>query len=70
MLYTVKIPLRSTGIRDLATRTSLLVEDDLQITVGTVDVDNILGLNVENDPSIGGELRADKLTVDELVSKS
>ena len=28
--------LRSTGIRDQATRTSLLVEDD-QITVGTVD---------------------------------
>ena len=50
--------LRSTGIRDQATRTSLLVEDD-QITVGTVDVDNILGnLSVENDLSIGGELRA------------
>jgi len=60
--------LRSTGIRDQATRTSLLVEDD-QITVGTVDVDNILGnLSVENDLSIGGELRASKLTVDELVS--
>ena len=41
--------LRSTGIRDQATRTSLLVEDD-QITVGTADVGNILGsLNVEND---------------------
>ena len=32
--------LRSTGISDQATRTSLLVEDD-QITVGTVDTDNL-----------------------------
>ena len=42
--------LRSTGIRDQATRTSLLVEDDLT-TVGTIDTDNVLGdLNIENDP--------------------
>jgi len=60
--------LRSTGIRDQATRTSLLVEDD-QITVGTADVDNILGsLNVENDLTVGGEITADKLTVEQLIS--
>tara|TARA_B100000683_G_scaffold276357_1_gene330046 strand:- start:3621 stop:4682 length:1062 start_codon:yes stop_codon:yes gene_type:complete len=60
--------LRSTGIRDQATRTSLLVEDD-QITVGTADVDNILGnLSVESNLNVGGELTATKLTVDELVS--
>ena len=60
--------LRSTGIRDQATRTSLLVEDD-QITVGTADVDNILGnLSVESKLNVGGELTATKLTVDELVS--
>ena len=59
--------LRSNRIRDPATRTSLLVEDD-QITVGTVDVDNILGsLNVEND-TVGGEITADKLTVEQLIS--
>ena len=61
--------LRSTGIRDQATRTSLLVEDD-QITVGTVDTDNILGdLFVENDLSVGGEIKADKITVKEVFSE-
>ena len=60
--------LRSTGIRDQATKTSLLVEDDL-ITVGKADIDSILGdLNIENNLTIGGELTAKKLTVDELFS--
>tara|TARA_B100000925_G_scaffold196515_1_gene148747 strand:- start:1574 stop:2641 length:1068 start_codon:yes stop_codon:yes gene_type:complete len=60
--------LRSTGIRDQATRTSLLIEDDL-VTVGTIDTDNILGdLNVENNLVIGGELIADKIKVEEVVS--
>ena len=62
--------LRSTGIRDQATRTSLLVEDD-QITVGTADVDNILGsLNVENDLTVGGEITADKLTVEQPLNEA
>ena len=34
--------LRSTGIRDNASRTSLLVEDD-PITVGSIDTDNLIG---------------------------
>jgi hypothetical protein len=60
--------LRSTGIKDLATRTSLLVEDD-QITVGTADIDEIIGdLNVEGALTVGGELTAKKLRVDELIS--
>ncbi|MBJ33113.1 MAG: hypothetical protein CMC89_00130 [Flavobacteriaceae bacterium] len=60
--------LRSTGIRDQATRTSLLVEDD-QITVGKADIDNVLGdLDIENNLTIGGELKAQKLHVDELFS--
>ena len=54
--------LRSTGIRDQATRTSLLVEDD-QITVGKADIDNVLGdLTIENNLNVGGELVANKLT--------
>ena len=60
--------LRSTGIRDQATRTSLLVEDD-QITVGKADIDNVLGdLDIENNLTVGGELKAEKLHVDELFS--
>ena len=60
--------LRSTGIRDQATRTSLLVEDD-QITVGKADIDNILGdITVEDNLHVGGELTAKKLTVEELFS--
>ena len=61
--------LRSTGIRDQATRTSLLVEDD-QITVGTIDTDNVLGdLNIENDLTVGGEIKADRITVKETFSE-
>jgi hypothetical protein len=60
--------LRSTGIRDQATRTSLLVEDD-KITVGTADIDNLAGdLHVENDLHVGGEIKADKITVKETFS--
>ena len=60
--------LRSTGIRDLTTRT-LLVEDDP--TVGTVDTDNILGdLFIENDPTVGGEIKADRITVKETVHRT
>ena len=60
--------LRSTGIRDQASRTSLLVEDD-KITVGTADIDNISGdLHVENDLVIGGEIKADTLRVSETYT--
>ena len=60
--------LRSTGIRDQASRTSLLVEDD-KITVGTADIDNVSGdLHVENNLVVGGELRADKLRVSETYT--
>ena len=46
----------------------LLIEDD-PVTVGTIDTDNILGdLNVENNLVIGGELIADKIKVEEVVS--
>jgi hypothetical protein len=38
-----------------------LVEDD-QITVGKADIDNVLGdLDIENNLTIGGELKAQKL---------
>lgn len=61
---------RSTGISDKATRTSLLVEDDL-ITVGTADVDNIVGdLAVEGNLHIGGKITADSMHVEELTSTS
>lgn len=59
---------RSTGITDQSTRTSLLVEDDL-ITVGNADIDNIFGdLTVEGNLTVGGELHAKKMHVDELIS--
>lgn len=59
---------RSTGITDKATRTSLLVEDDL-ITVGNADIDNIVGdLSVEGNLTIAGEVTASKLHVEELTS--
>lgn len=59
---------RSTGITDKATRTSLLVEDDL-ITVGNADIDNIVSdLSVEGNLTIAGEVTASKLHVEELTS--
>ena len=46
----------------------LLVEDD-KITVGTADIDNLAGdLHVENDLHVGGEIKADKITVKETFS--
>ena len=61
---------RSTGIVDKATRTSLVVDDDT-ITVGTADIDNVLGnLSVEGDLHIGGELTAKKLHIEELTSSA
>ncbi len=60
---------RSTGIRDLATRNSLLVEDD-SITVGNADIDNIIGdLSVGGDLTVAGNLTADNLNVKELVAQ-
>ena len=59
---------RSTGIRDLSTRDSLLIEDD-SITVGNADIDNIVGsLNVEGDVTVGGELTVGTLSVNELIA--
>lgn len=59
---------RSTGIRDLATRDSLLIEDDT-ITVGNADIDNIVGdITIAGNTTIQGELTANRLTVDELIS--
>lgn len=59
---------RSTGITDKATRNSLLVEDDL-ITVGNADIDNILGdATVEGNLTVGGELHARTMHVEELIS--
>ena len=60
--------LRSTGIRDQATRTSLLVEDD-KITVGSADIDNVMGdLLVEDNLTIGGEIKAKTLRVEETYT--
>lgn len=59
---------RSTGIRDLATRDSLLVEDDT-ITVGNADIDNIIGdVTVEGALTVAGQLNADRLHVNELTA--
>tara|TARA_B100001287_G_C22642778_1_gene511021 strand:- start:479 stop:1546 length:1068 start_codon:yes stop_codon:yes gene_type:complete len=60
--------LRSTGVKDNATRTSLLVEDDL-ITVGNVDTDNLIGdIDVSGNLNIQGKLTAGNLHVEELSS--
>lgn len=60
--------LRSTGVRDNATRTSLLVEDDL-ITVGSVDTDNLIGdIDVSGNLNVQGKLTAGTLHVEELSS--
>jgi hypothetical protein len=60
--------LRSTGIRDNASRTSLLVEDDL-ITVGSADIDNVIGdLDVSGNLNIQGSLTAGSFHVEELSS--
>ena len=60
---------RSTGVRDLATRDSLLIEDDT-ITVGNADIDNILGdLRVNGDVTVAGELFAERLNVQETIAQ-
>ena len=60
--------LRSTGINDKATRTSLLVEDDM-ITVGSMDVDSLIGdIDVSGALNVQGILTAGKLHVEELSS--
>ena len=60
--------LRSTGVTDLASRTSLLVEDDM-ITVGNADIDSIVGdLSVSGNLTIQGEVTASRMHVDEVVS--
>ena len=60
--------LRSTGVKDNATRTSLLVEDDL-ITVGNIDTDNLIGdIDVSGNLNIQGKLTAGNLHVEELSS--
>ena len=60
--------LRSTGVRDNATRTSLLVEDDF-ITVGSVDTDNLIGdIDVSGNLNVQGKLTAGTLHVEELSS--
>lgn len=60
--------LRSTGIRDNASRTSLLVEDDL-ITVGSIDTDNLIGdIDVSGNLNVQGALTAGNLHVEELTS--
>ena len=60
--------LKSTGINDKATRTSLLVEDDM-ITVGNMDVDNLIGdIDVSGALNVQGILTAGKLHVEELSS--
>ena len=60
--------LRSTGIRDNASRTSLLVEDDL-ITVGSIDTDNLIGdIDVSGNLNVQGTLTAGNLHVEELTS--
>lgn len=59
---------RSTGITDQATRNSLLVENDM-ITVGNADIDNIVGdITVEGNVTVGGELHAKTMHVEELLS--
>lgn len=59
---------RSTGITDQATRNSLLVEDDM-ITVGNADIDNIVGdVAVQGNMTVGGELHAQTMHVEELIS--
>lgn len=61
---------RSTGIRDLASRDSLLVEDDM-ITVGRADIDNIVGdVEVEGNLHIAGGITASSMHVEELTSTS
>ena len=60
--------LKSTGINDKATRTSLLVEDDM-ITVGNMDVDNLIGdIDVSGALTVHGTLTAGKLHVEEMSS--
>ena len=60
--------LRSTGVRDNATRTSLLVEDDL-ITVGSIDTDNLIGdVDVSGGLNVQGSLTVGSLHVEELSS--
>ena len=59
---------RSTGIRDLSTRDSLLVEDDT-ITVGNADIDNLVGdVALGGDLTISGTLTVEKMDVNELIA--
>jgi len=59
---------RSTGIRDLSSRDSLLVEDDT-ITVGNADIDNIIGdATVGGDLTVSGTLTANSFSVNELIA--
>ena len=59
---------RSTGIRDLSTRDSLLVEDDT-ITVGNADIDNLVGdVALSGDLKISGTLTVEKMDVNELIA--
>lgn len=59
---------RSTGIRDLSSRDSLLVEDDT-ITVGNADIDNIIGdATVGGDLTVNGTLTANSFSVNELIA--
>ena len=59
---------RSTGIRDLSSRDSLLVEDDT-ITVGNADIDNIIGdATVGGNLTVNGTLTANSFSVNELIA--
>jgi|TARA_B100001094_G_scaffold164103_1_gene158838 hypothetical protein len=60
---------RSTGIRDLASSDSLLIEND-SITVGNADIDNIVGdLTVGGNLTVSGELFAERLNVTETIAQ-
>tara|TARA_X000000950_G_scaffold151444_1_gene186490 strand:- start:1586 stop:2653 length:1068 start_codon:yes stop_codon:yes gene_type:complete len=60
--------LRTTGIKDNATRTSLLVDDDL-ITVGNIDTDNLIGdIDVSGALNVQGKLTVGNLHVEEMTS--
>ena len=60
--------LRSTGVRDNATRTSLLVDDDM-ITVGNIDTDNLIGdIDISGGLNVQGALTVGSLHVEELSS--
>ena len=60
--------LRSTGVKDNATRTSLLVDDDL-ITVGNIDTDNLIGdIDVSGALNVQGKLTVGNLHVEEMSS--